>query len=346
MFQTIYKVTSPGVIEEFIDSIDIDNNHVLVKVEYMAICKADIRYFLGNRDQNVLNHKYPLAPIHEAVGRVLKDPTGHYKPGDKVILIPNSVEPKWLEEFENARCKREDLGNNYAIHSTFRSSTTDGFLKQFYSAEPELLVKYDAKIPAKIAIFSELLSVAVAALRRINFNETDHVAIFGDGILAYITYIVMTADHPNTKLTVYGIDKNKLAMFKGVETRTYDDYKGEKYDTMLEIVGGKYSADAINKMIDWATVGADLILMGVSEEKVPLNTRLVLEKGLSLKGVTRSDKKDFEKVARLLEKPEVQEKILPMVISENEIVSVHDIYRYYEEDINNKTIIGKNIMKW
>lgn len=346
MFQTIYKVTSPGVIEEFIDSVDLDSSHTLVKVEYMAICKADIRYFLGNRDQNVLNHKYPLAPIHEAVGRVIKDPTGRFKPGDKVILIPNSVEQKYLDTFENERCKRKDLGNNYAIHSTFRSSTTDGFLKPFYIADPDLIVKYNESIPSNIAVFSELLSVSVAALRRINFNETKHIAIFGDGILAYITYIVMTADHPDTKLTIYGIDESKLKMFKGVETRTYNDYQGEKYDTMIEIVGGKYSADAINKMIDWATVGADLILMGVSEEKVPLNTRLVLEKGLSLKGVTRSDKKDFEHVAKLLENKEVQNKILPMVLSENVIRTVNDIYRCYEEDINNKTIIGKNIMKW
>ncbi len=346
MFQTIYKVTSPCVIEEFIDSIDLTKDQTLVKVDYMAICKADIRYFLGTRDQNVLNHKYPLAPIHEAVGHVLKDPTGTFKPGDKVILIPNSVEEKYLKDFENERCKREDLGNNYAIHSTFRSSTTDGFLKQFYTAKPELLVKFDKEIPSNLAVFSELLSVAVAALRRINFSETKHVAIFGDGILAYITYIVMRHDHKDTKLTIYGIDKNKLAMFEEAEAKTYDQYNGEKYDTMIEIVGGKYSADAINKMIDWATVGADLILMGVSEDKVPLNTRLVLEKGLSLKGVTRSDRGDFEHVAQLLKDKHVQEQIKPMVLSENEIKTVNDIYRCYEQDINNKTLIGKNIMKW
>ena len=123
-------------------------------------------------------------------------------------------------------------------------------------------------------------------------------------------------------------------------------YNGEKYDTMIEIVGGKFSADAINKMIDWATVGADLILMGVSEDKVPLNTRLVLEKGLSLKGVTRSDRGDFEHVAQLLKDKHVQEQIKPMVLSENEIKTVNDIYRCYEQDINNKTLIGKNIMKW
>ena len=346
MFQTVYKVTSPGVIEEFINSVDIDSEHVLVRIDYMAICKADIRYFLGNRDQNVLNHKYPLAPIHEAVGHVVKDPTGHYNPGDKVILIPNSVEEKYLRDFENARCVREDLGKNYAIHSTFRSSTTDGFLKQFYVAEPDLLVKYDKSVPSNLAVYSELLSVAVAALRRINFNETKHVAIFGDGILAYITYIVFMNDHPETKLTIYGIDKEKLNMFKGAEARTYAEYNGEKYDTMIEIVGGKFSGDAINKMIDWAAVGADLILMGVSEEKVPLNTRLVLEKGLSLKGVTRSDYQDFAHVAKLLENKEVQERIKPMIISENEIKTVNDIYRCYEKDIANRTIIGKNIMKW
>lgn len=346
MFQTIYKVTSPGVIEEFIDSVDIDSSHVLVKVDYMTICKADIRYFLGNREENVLKHKYPLAPIHEAVGHVIKDPTGNFKAGDKVILIPNSVDDKYLALPENERCKREDLGNNYAIHSSFRSSTMDGFLKQFYVAEPSLLVKYDEKIPSNCAVFSELLSVAVAGLRRINFKETKHVVLFGDGILAYITYIVLVNDHPETKVTVYGIDENKLEMFKKANARTYNQYDGEKYDTMIEIVGGKYSADAINKMIDWSAVGADLILMGVSEEKVPLNTRLVLEKGLSLKGVTRSDKKDFEHVSKLLENKEVIEMIKPMILSENEIKNVNDIYRCYEEEIQNKTIIGKNIMKW
>ena len=86
--------------------------------------------------------------------------------------------------------------------------------------------------------------------------------------------------------------------------------------------------------------------MGVSEEKVPLNTRLVLEKGLSLKGVTRSDNKDFEHVAKILENEEVQKKILPMVLSEIKINSVNDIYEAYTKDIENKTIIGKNIMKW
>lgn len=346
MLTTIYKVTSPEVIEEFVDVVDNDNTKVLVKVDYMAICRADIRYFLGSRDKNVLDHKYPLAPIHEAVGHVVKDPTGKFKKNDKVILIPNSVEQKYLDLFENQRCKEKELGINYATHSTFRSSSADGFMRPFYASNPDLLVKFDSNIPSNIAVFSELLSVAVNALRRLDFNKVKRLAMFGDGILGYITYIVLTTDHPEVDATLFGIDDNKMSIFKGIKLAKANEYKGEKFDTLIEIVGGKYSADAIESMIDFACVGADLLLMGVSEDRVPINTRMVLEKGLVLKGATRSSKEDFEHVAKLLENKHVQELLAPMVLSETTIESIVDIYKCFEADIKNHTVIGKNIMKW
>ena len=164
--------------------------------------------------------------------------------------------------------------------------------------------------------------------------------------MAYIVYIVLTHDHPNLDLTVFGIDNNKLAMFKEAKTTRYEDYKGEKFDTLIECVGGRFSEDAINNMINLAIPGADLILMGVSEDKVQINTRVILDKGLSLKGVTRSTRKDFEHAKEIIEDKSSQEKLEPMVLSEKKIASVVDIYRCYEEEINNKTKIGKNLLKW
>lgn len=345
MFTNIYKVTSPGVLEEFIDTVDDMDKHVLVKVDVMAICKADIRYYLGNRDIHVLEHKYPLAPIHEAVGHVVKDPTGTFKKGDKVILIPNSVDEGYLTDKDNRRCYRQDLGENYYPKATFRSSTADGFLRNYYTCAPELLVKYDDVKPV-LAVFSELLSVASAATRRINFDEVERVALFGDGIMAYITYIVLMADHPNLDLTVFGVDAQKLNAFKKAKTAKVETYDGGKFDTLIECVGGRFSEDAINSMIKLAIPGADLILMGVSEDRVAINTRGILEKGLSLKGVTRSTRKDFEHVAKLIESKEVQKDLSIMVLSENKISSINDVYRCFEADINNRLLIGKNLMKW
>lgn len=344
MLSNIFKITSPQVIEKFIENVELDNK-VLVKVEYMAICKADIRYYLGAREQNVLNHKYPLSPIHEAVGYVVKDPTNTFKKGDKVILIPNSIEEKDLNTFVNKRCARADLGPNYCTNAIFRSSNADGFLRPYYAAEPELLVKYEHTAP-ELAVFSELLSVGHAALRRIDFSKVERLALFGDGIMAYIVYILLSNLYPKLDLTVFGVDDDKLALFKNAKTAKYETYSGEKFDTLIECVGGKFSENAIDNMINLSSVGADLILMGVSEDKVQVNTRVVLEKGLSLKGVTRSSREDFEFVASFIDNKKVQSDIAPMVISKNMVSSVNDIYRCFESDINNKKIIGKNLMFW
>ena len=346
MFINIFKVTSPGVIEEFIDAVEMDDKSVLVKVDTMAICKADIRYFLGNRDINVLNHKYPLAPIHEATGIVIKDPTKTFKLGDRVILVPNSIDDNYYKDDSNRRCLRADLGDNYYPKATFRSSTADGFLRNFYTCSPDLLVKYNEKIDSSIAVFSELLSVAHATIRRLDFNEVKKMALFGDGIMAYIVYIMLVNNYPKLDLTVFGIDDNKLAQFKKAKTAKVESYQGDKFDTLIEAVGGKFSETAINQMIDLSIPGADLILMGVSEEKVQINTRVILDKGLSLKGVTRSNKQDFEFVAKMLDNKEVINDLSIMVLSKNKINSVNDIYRCFEQDINNKVLIGKHIMHW
>lgn len=345
MFITKYKVTAPEVIEEFISTLEYDNTKVLVKVDMMAICKADIRYYLGNRDKNILDRKYPLAPIHEAVGIVVKDPTNTFNPGDKVILIPNSIDYKKCKKCYFKHCKDKDLGENYCPHANFKSSTSDGFMAPFHSIEPTSLVKYDSSISSEIAVFSELLSVSNAACRRINFDKSENIALFGDGIMSYMVYLLLTHLYKK-KVTVFGLNPSKLALFKHAKTYDFKDYNGKYFDTLIECVGGKGSEVAINQMIDVSQIGSDLILMGVSESNVAINTRKILEKGLVLKGVTRSTIEDFSQVSKILNLKEVQEELSPLVLSVGTIESVNDVYLHFEKEISNLTIIGKNLMKF
>ena len=345
MFIQIYKVTSPSVIEEFIDCLDYNETTPLVKVDTMAICKADIRYFLGNRSKYILDHKYPLAPIHEAVGEIVKDPTNTFKKGDKVILIPNYVNHNFCQDCNHKRCHDNELGENYCPYAKFKSSSSDGFMRSFYACTPDLLVKYDSSISPSIAVWSELLSVSNAACRRIDMKNVQDIALFGDGIMGYMVYILLTKKYKKN-VTVFGIDDKKLSMFKDAKIAKFEEYHGKTFDTLIEAVGGKPSEYAINNMIDISSIGADLILMGVSEEGVTINTRKVLEKGLSLKGVTRSSREYFEEVAKLICQKDVQEDIIPLILSYETINSVNDIYRHFELDINNKTSIGKHIMKF
>ena len=207
------------------------------------------------------------------------------------------------------------------------------------------MVKIDDSIPMNIAVWSELLSVSYAMTRRIDFSKTKNIALFGDGIMGYITYIILTRLYKK-EVTVFGIDDDKLKMFEGAKTYHFEDYVGRPFDTLIEAVGGRASGFAINNMIDLASIGADLILMGVSEENVPLCTRKVLEKGLSLKGVTRSSIDDFKAISELLSLQDVQKDLEKLILSEITIKSVNDVYKAFELDINNTKLIGKNLMKF
>ena len=345
MLITTYKVTAPNVIEEFVEDISVSKGQALVKVDTLAICKADIRYFLGLRSKAVLDHKYPLTPIHEAVGYIVKDYTGCFKKGDKVILVPNYVDKSKCVDCIHERCKEEALGENYCPYATFLSSTKDGFLKPFFAGNEKNLVKIDDSIPMNIAVWSELLSVGLAGCRRLGIKPHQKLAIFGDGIMAYLVYLVLIYMY-EADVTVYGIDEDKMKCFKKAKTTTFSRGNKLYFDTLIECVGGKYAPDAINNMIDIATIGADLLLMGVTEDLAGINTRKVLEKGLCIKGVTRSSYNDFVKVSKLLENKELQSDLKDIVLSETTINNISDIYHTYEKEISNTKVIGKNLLRF
>ena len=84
--------------------------------------------------------------------------------------------------------------------------------------------------------------------------------------------------------------------------------------------------------------------MGVSENNIAINTRMVLEKGLTLLGNSRSNYDDFKKSVELMETyPDVCE-YLSTIISEEVIVqSIDDMHRAFDDDLNNDF---KTIMKW
>lgn len=347
MFSKTYKIVNPKVIEEFLENVNPLETEAIIQIDKLAVCKADLRYYLGLRAKEVLEKKYPLTPIHEAVGVVLKDLSGKFQRGDHVILVPNLVDESKCSSCLISRCQDYDIEQNYCPNAKFASSTCDGFLRKYVTYNANFLVKYNEAIPAKYAVFSELLSVANAAIRRIQIKPNDQIALWGDGLMSYVVYVILNKvlHHP---VTIIGLNPEKMKTFKDATTLSINEVKSQHltFDILFECVGGMGSESAINEMIDQARVGATLVLMGVSENRVSINTRSILEKGLVLKGVTRSSVNDFIQVSLYIELPEVIESLKPLVLSITNIKSVTDIYHVFDEEASNKTIVGKNIMEF
>lgn len=337
MIAQSYRLFSPRQIRTDFINVSIKDDHVLVRPTYLSICAADQRYYQGKRSASVLAKKLPMALIHEAVGEILYDPKGIFKPGDRVVMIPNT--PIETDEI---------IKENYLRSSYFKSSGHDGFMQSVVNIQRNRVIKY-SKIEDRIAAILEVVSVAMNALE--HFEHYSHlrkqtIGIWGDGSIGFVTALVMKKTFPNAKIIVFGNRYEKLHYFQFADElyQVNNVPKNVKIDHAFECVGGSKSETAINQIIDLINPEGTIALMGVSEENVAINTRMILEKGITLIGNSRSSHEDFDASIRFIEDNSDVAAYLSNIISEEIIVKkVEDIYKAFERDINNNY---KTIMKW
>lgn len=339
MINSIYRLVAPRKFEIAYSDIDVNGKDAIVRPTYLSICNADQRYYQGLRDAEVLKKKLPMALIHEAIGEVIKDPSGQFKQGDLVVMIPNTP----VEE-------DDIIAENYLRSSKFRASGFDGFMQEYVQINPERLVRLPEGIDPKVAAFTEIVSVSVHAIGR--FDKIAHkrrntVGIWGDGNLGYITAVFFKTMFPDTKLCIFGIDQDKLSDFTFADETYHVSHIPDdlKLDHAFECVGGNASGTAINQIIDYINPEGTISILGVSEYPVPINTRMVLEKGLRIFGSSRSGRKDFEKTVGLYESnPEIVNYLSNIVGAVLPVNSISDMKNAFETDI--QKAFGKTIMIW
>ncbi len=340
-----FKIVEPRRFDLYLDDLVCAPDEAVVKIEYAAICKADLRYYLGARDKRTLGFKYPMNLLHEAAGSIVLDKTKRFQVGERVVLVPNII-LKDKHDCEHCVCRRADLGENYCPNAFFASSNYNGFAREYVNYPVDYLLKIPVNLEPRLATFTELISVAISAYRRLNLKGDETIGVWGDGVLGYILSTTLRYIHQG-KIVVVGKDEDKLRQFKAHAQYLAGDPKifEEELQIAYECVGGRFSAEAINEIIDQIVVGGRIVLTGVAEEQIGINTRKILEKGLSLYGVTRSNKNDFEKALTLLVDEKYQADISPLLLKELVINDITDFYRAFEEELGNKRL-GKNVLRF
>lgn len=337
MINQSYRLHAPKQFR--IDVIDeqVNKNEIVVRPTYLSICAADKRYYSGKRKPEVLKKKLPMALIHEGVGEVIFDPKGKIKRGTKVVMIPNTP----TEEDDTIK-------ENYLRSSKFKSSGIDGFMQSFVTIDRNRVIEYKG-FSDRIAVLLELLSVSMNALE--HFEKHSHkrkqvFGIWGCGNVGLCTALILKYKYPKSKIIVLNKTSAKLEYLPFAdEAYTIDDIPEDlKIDHAFECVGGLGSSDAINQIIDHINPQGIISLMGVSEENVPINTRMVLEKGLTLIGNSRSSYEDFYNSIKFLnDYPKAIEYLNNIITEEIIIKDIKDIRKAFENSMQNDY---KTIMKW
>lgn len=337
MLNCVYRLVSPRVFQPVECEIDLTNTCV-VRPLRLSICNADMRYYLGRRSAEVLAKKLPMALIHEGVGEVVFDATKTFLPGTRVAMVPN-------HPHEEDPC----IAENYLTSSDFCGSGYDGFMREYVTCDPATLVELPTAVDIDVAAFTELVSVAVHAVTRfesIAHSRRTSVGIWGDGNLGYIVALVLRMCYPSMHISVIGRNAYKLNDFTFADqTIISSDVTKLEIDHAFECCGGDGSTTAIDQIIDVISPEGTISLLGVSENPVPINTRMVLERGLRLFGSSRSGRKDFERVVDLYkEHPEMVAYLKALIGDVIPVQGIPDMVKAFESDT--RKTMGKTIMKW
>lgn len=336
MINQIYQLVSPRNISVKYEDITLKNKEILVKPLYLSLCHADQRYYTGNRDKRILAKKLPMALIHECCGKVIFDPTNEYKNGDIVVMIPNIPGNYSNEIYEN-----------YGEGAKFLSSGTDGFMREYVNIPKDRIV-ISKTIPLEILAITEFVSIGFHILDRFQKNSHStkyHIAIWGDGNLSFVVANIFKEYYPDSKISVLGKQKEKLSLFSFVDDTVLIDEIPDNFapDHAIECVGGTGSQYAIDDVIRTIKPQGTLLLSGVSENTVPINTRDILEKGITLIGCSRSGYNDFKKAVEFLENEKIQKRFFIIINYYGEVKSIGDIHKVFEFDLSNPY---KTVFKW
>ncbi len=337
MINKVYRLIAPKQITVEFEERSLDGEGIIVRPTRLSICAADQRYYTGTRGKEAMRKKLPMALIHEGVGEVIYDPKGEFKAGDTVVMIPNTP-----TQVDNV------IAENYLRTSKFRASGYDGFMQQYVFMGRDRIIKYD-KINHDVASFLELISVSAHSIDR--FDKKAHkrrnkIGIWGDGNVGFITALILKKKFPESEIIVFGKNEEKLNFFSFVdETYQIDNIPDNlRVDHAFEAVGGKGSEYAIDQIIDYINPEGVIAILGVSENPVPINTRMVLEKGLTIVGSSRSGRVDFQEAVNFLEAHEdAQNQLQKLISAVIDVREIEDIVKGFEHDL---TTPFKTVLNW
>ncbi len=339
MINQVYRLVSPRQFEVTYSDQSIIGKEVVIRPTHLSICAADQRYYTGTRGEQAMREKLPMALIHEGVGEVVFDPTGRLSVGTKVVMVPNT--PIETDPF---------IAENYLRTSKFRSSGYDGFMQDYVFMKHDRLVILPEKFNMDVAAFTELVTITIHAISR--FEKKSHgrknvFGVWGDGNLGYISSLLLKNVYPESKVYIFGKTDYKMNHFSFVdEAYKIDEIPKDLWiDHAIECAGGKGSQYAIEQIIDHIHPEGTISLLGVSEYPVEINTRMVLEKGLTLLGSSRSGTADFQRTVDLFKKyPTIIDYLTTLVGNIHDIRNIHDIIEAYESDLSSSW--GKTVMRW
>ncbi|WP_069201784.1 alcohol dehydrogenase catalytic domain-containing protein [Bacillus niameyensis] len=334
-----FRLVKPGEFVESVIQHELKSGEVVVMTTLASICHADLRYYTGQRRKEALKEKLPMALFHEGIGKITRSNDKSISVGQNVVIVPTI--PGRLRFLQSTTNRVVD--DNYSKDGAFLGSGYDGIAQSQLIMPAENVIPIPEDVPDRIALLAELNSVSLHALEYVSGSlDQGKVAVFGDGPVGFLTAAILSHMYkiPKNQLLVFGAIPDKLTQFDFATTYLVHDFNFKDYEgvvTVVECTGGRFSESAINQAIELIEPQGKIVLMGVSEDRVPINTRDILEKGITLFGSSRSTAKDFAMLMDAFRNKDYQLSLKKLLPEHDDVVrNVEDLKNVMDKTAEHK----------
>jgi len=295
--------------ERVIESVP--KKHLLLRPVVAGICGSEILYFKGEKEKEKLEKRLPMCLLHEGVAEVVEaGEETRLEAGTYVVVNPMTPCK------ECSACKNSE--ENLCQNSRYMAATADGLARTFFLHPEERVIPVPEGVELEVAALTEPFSVALNAFEVSETGRDEMVAVIGDGTIGYLVALTVSSvgNVPPENLYLIGIIDEKLSLSGDFasplnsikEKEKMESLKG-RFDVVFEAVGGRAHRATMQEAIDLLRPGGRGVLLGISKDEVPVRIARIVNKGLTLKGSTRSRMEHYVKALELLEDKDLREKI-------------------------------------
>jgi L-iditol 2-dehydrogenase len=274
---------------------------VLIKLLIVGVCGSDVHMFRNGHQSDA-----PLTLGHEGIG-VIADvgkgiPQGRV--GERVVIEPN------IPCLHCPECRK---GRGNICRNKRKVGVSEhGCFAEYVTIPGEFAHRLPESIEDKDAVTIEPTVVALSAIKRSNVRPGDTIAVIGLGAIGMLLthaalafgYKVLVSDIVDSKV--------KMAVEIGAEF-ILDGYAAIEDTTIMETVLRESEVSAVfecagtgktaSLAIKAAPRGADVILLGLSEDLAWFSPRLLSQKGNNIiPSLIYDHPIDFQRCINLVEK--------------------------------------------